>query len=244
MENTDVAFYEYANKIVNIPKCMLAVVGTVMFPRACKAAADGLIHVQKRYIDISLLLISILSTGCMFGLIAVSDKLVCLYFGEEFIPCSIILKSMAPLLLIILIGDIARSEYLIPAKKDKLYVTGIALAAVLNVILTILLIPVFGSLGAVIGTTSAELFNLIYELIASRKVIKASRLMKILIPFLLAGILLFAIVTILDINTPTTWTWLIIEVLTGILVYGGISVLLILLLFKEYKNDFFRFRKK
>ena len=244
LEITDVAFYEYANKIVNIPKCMLAVVGTVMFPRACKAAADGLIHVQKRYIDISLLLISILSTGCMFGLIAVSDKLVCLYFGEEFIPCSIILKSMAPLLLIILIGDIARSEYLIPAKKDKLYVTGIALAAVLNVILTILLIPVFGSLGAVIGTTSAELFNLIYELIASRKVIKASRLMKILIPFLLAGILLFAIVTILDINTPTTWTWLIIEVLTGILVYGGISVLLILLLFKEYKNDFFRFRKK
>jgi len=244
LENQDVAFYEYANKIVNIPKCMLAVVGTVMFPRACKAAADGLIDVQKKYIDISLLLISILSTGCMFGLIAVSDKLVLLYFGEEFIPCSIILKSMSPLLLIILIGDIVRSEYLIPAKKDRLYVTGIALAAVLNIILTILLIPIIGTLGAVIGTTSAELFNLIYELVLSRKVFKISRLMKLLTPFLLAGLLLCAVVTIVDINTPPSWIWLASEVLIGILVYSVVTILCINFLFKEYKSTFFSFIKR
>ena len=78
----------------------------------------------------------------------------------------------------------------------------------------------------------------------SRKVFKISRLMKLLTPFLLAGLLLCAVVTIVDINTPPSWIWLASEVLIGILVYSVVTILCINFLFKEYKSTFFSFIKR
>lgn len=46
----NVAFYEYSNKIVNVPKTIIGVTGTVMFPRACRLAAEGNVAGQKKYI--------------------------------------------------------------------------------------------------------------------------------------------------------------------------------------------------
>ena len=46
----NVAFYEYSNKIITIPKTIIGVVGTVMFPRACRLAARGDSAGQRKYI--------------------------------------------------------------------------------------------------------------------------------------------------------------------------------------------------
>jgi len=50
-----VAFYEYSNRIVSVPKTIIGVTGTVMFPRACRLAAEGNIIGQRKYIKYSYL---------------------------------------------------------------------------------------------------------------------------------------------------------------------------------------------
>ncbi len=37
----DVAYYEYSNKIINIPKTFISIVATVMYPRACRFADNA-----------------------------------------------------------------------------------------------------------------------------------------------------------------------------------------------------------
>lgn len=229
----DVAFYEYASKIINIPKTILAVVGTVMFPRACKAAALEDFNNQKKYIHKSFFVVAIFGSAFMFGLAAVAKKFVIIYYGNDFSDCGSIIMAMTPLLLIILFGDILRSEYLIPSKRDIAYIVGICLSAVLNILLSIFLIPKLGIFGAVVGTLSAESFNTIYEFFLSRKMINIKLFLKNTLPFIVIGLLMFIIVYIIDINTATSWKWLLIEVSIGFGIYIGLAVLLIVSVYRD-----------
>ena len=237
LEKNSVAFYEYSNKLINIPKSILAVVGTVMFPRACKAVAEGKIEAQKKYIELSLFIIYAMSIACMFGICAISNKLVLLYFDKEFAICGNILKYMSPLLVIILLGDILRSEYLIPLKKDFQYVTGIALSAVINIIISIILIPLYGVYGAVIGTFCAELFNFIYELVLCKNIIDFKKQFKNFLLFIINGCIMYWVVKKLDCLLSISWLSLCIEIFVGVIIYAGILLIMFKTLFRnEWKT--------
>ena len=69
----NVAFYEYSNKIVNVPKTIIGVTGTVMFPRACRLAAEGNVAGQKKYIKYSYFITSFLGMASLFGLMGIAD---------------------------------------------------------------------------------------------------------------------------------------------------------------------------
>ena len=53
----DVAFYEYANKIINVSKQLIYVIGTVMLPRAYKAYSEKDFEKQKNILIIQCLLL-------------------------------------------------------------------------------------------------------------------------------------------------------------------------------------------
>lgn len=236
LNKRSVAFYEYGDKIINIPKCLMAVVGTVMFPRACKAVADKKYNLQKKYIDFSLFIIVVMSVGCMFGLMAISNKLTILYFGNEFSITGSVIKAMTPLLLIILCGDVLRSEYLIPLGKDVWYVTGIFISAIINIVISFILIPKIGIFGAIVGTISAELFNLIFEIVLCRKILDFLKILKIFIPTITAGVIMFEVVSYVDAITLTTWKFLMLEIIVGVIIYCVIIFILLFTIYREYRR--------
>ena len=80
----NVAFYEYSNKIVNVPKTIIGVTGTVMFPRACRLAAEGNVAGQKKYIKYSYFITSFLGMASLFGLMGIADTFSIVYYGESF----------------------------------------------------------------------------------------------------------------------------------------------------------------
>ena len=95
----NVAFYEYSNKIVNVPKTIIGVTGTVMFPRACRLAAEGNVAGQKKYIKYSYFITSFLGMASLFGLMGIADTFSIVYYGESFKICGKIMAYMAPLYL-------------------------------------------------------------------------------------------------------------------------------------------------
>lgn len=237
----NVAFYEYSNKIVTIPKTVIGVVGTVMFPRACRLAADGDIAGQRKYIDYSFLMTAIIGMGAIFGLCSIGNEFAIIYFGESFAICGKIIMTLSPLIYIIGIGDIIRTQYMIPNHMDKQFNICILLNAVVNIILSTLLIPKIGVFGAVVGTVSAELFGIVYQLILCRKFIKFIDIISTSVPFLGIGLIMFGIIKLLQLMIGCNSLALGIKICVGMIVYSGCTLLY---LYKFRSNLFNLIRDK
>lgn len=226
MTNTDnVAYYEYSNKIINIPKSLMAVITIVFFPRACANFEKKDFKKAKRDISYSLNYICFLGFATIFGLLSTGELLVKLYYGESFEVCGGYVMAMSVLPLIILIGDVSRSQFLVPNHKDGQFTVSICLSAIINLILSACLIPTLGVYGAIIGTICAELFSTIYQMICTKKFISIPKTLLTMIPYLLFGFIMYTIIFIIKIYFNTTWIDLLLQILVGALVYSFFSFL-------------------
>ena len=231
----NVAFYEYAYRIDRVPVVITSVVGTVMFPRACRMAKEGNTEAQKRYFDYSIVLISAISMGALFGILAVAKQLAAIYYGKSFAICGDIMIFLSPLIYIISVGEILRTQYLIPNGHDKEYVRCLVYNAVINIAISASLIPFMGINGAVIGTTVAEAFGLGYQALKCRRYIKIKDVLVPSISFIIIGFLMFCIVKLVGGMVSYSWRGLLIQVVCGIVSYGAASLLYL----RFFKNNMF-----
>ena len=151
-------YYEQATKIINISKtvCFFAL-NSVMGARISFLFAENRIDEIKARINNSLNLISFLSFGAMFGIIAIADEFVPLFFGKGYEPVVNLLIIMSPLIPIIGISNCIGTHYYAPVGKTKIASYYMIAGSACNLILNIALIPKFGATGAVIGSIGAEL---------------------------------------------------------------------------------------
>ena len=140
--------------------------------------------------------------------------------------------ALSPVIYIVGTGDVIRTQIMIPNGMDKQFNICILLNAVINLILSIMLIPILGIYGAVIGTLSAELFGLIYQIYLCRDYIKFKDILQSLIPFIIIGMIMFLFVNTISKQLNSSLSDLMIEISGGIAVYF-ICVLIYLFLFKK-----------
>lgn len=229
----NVAFYEYSNKIVNIPKTFISVIGTVMFSRACKYVAINDMAMQKKYANMSLMLTGFIGMGAIFGLMGVSETFVLIYYGQEFTACAPIIVGLAPLVIVIGIGDIIRTQYMIPNEMDAEYIKCSIYNAIVNLVLSISLITLlpenFKIFGAVVGTVSAELFGCIYQFNLCKDFIKIKDIITSIFPFFVNGLVMWIILIVISANMNDSFF----KLLTLISV-GGISYLSMTILYLKH----------
>lgn len=214
-----VAYYEYSDKIINIPKTFIAIITTVLYPKACQYAEAKDYDRMHNNMERSVTVTSLIGFAAFFGLLAVADQFALLYYGEEFAVCGKIISMMCPLILIIGIGETVRSQYIYPLKMDLTMVKVLSLNATVNLVFSASLIPLLGIGGGVIGTLAAEFTGLTIEIFLVRKYISFKWLIIECTPFAIIGSAMFASVKIVGIVTGTGWLSLGIQVLTGGVVY-------------------------
>lgn len=233
-----VAYYEYSNKIINIPKSLIAVAGTVLFPRACDCFFNNDLMTLKKYFKTSLMITFFIGIGSIFGLLGISDLFSILYYGYDFQSCGNIIKALSPVVLILGLGDIVRNQYLIPMKKDLEYTICIIGNAIINLILSFTFIPKIGIYGAILGTCAAELFGLIIQIYICRKLIDVKLILKTLLPFLFSGLFMYVIIKFIANIYNNTYFDLLIQIFVGMLVY--IINLLIYFLFVDKDKNIYK----
>lgn len=236
----NVAFYEYSNRIITIPKTIIGVIGTVMFPRACKLANEEDVEGQKKYIEYSFLLTAMISMAAIFGLFAIGQQFAVLYYGKSFSICGSVIKVLSPLIFIIGIGDIIRTQFMIPNHMDKQFNICILLNAIINIILSVLLIPVIGIYGAIVGTISAEIFGLIYQMVLCRKFINVKNIINTTVPFLIIGIIMYIVIKILMLFIPVSLKGMVIEVVFAGCAYLMMTAIYFCLFRKDVLNTLFK----
>lgn len=248
----NVALYECSNKIVNVPKVLLSVVGTVLYPRACSCMAKEDYESLRRYEKLYAHAVCFIGFASVFGLIGVGDLLAVKYYGEGFEECGLYMMALSPVVLIIGIGEIMRSLYILPNHKDTQYTICLLGCAALNLGLSILLIPYLGVMGAIIGTLAAESLLLVFCTILSRKWIDLKNLLLTMIPYAIIGCIMFGCIFLVRMFLNDTVLHLLLQILIGAVVYCALSAIYLLLISSQ-KEQFRslikekilgRFRKK
>ncbi len=239
VSTSSVGIFEYGEKIYNIPLTLITAVGTVMLPRMTYYYSNGREEDAKKYLSLSMEYVLAFANAAMFGLMAISNNFVELYYGHDFCASSIVINYLAVTIIFLSAGNVLRTQYLIPKKLDNIYIRSAVYGAVINFILNLLLIPKMDYIGASWGTIAAEVIVFFYQFWAIRKDIDIKKYLKIEFRYLFLGIIMFF--SIYKINIYGNLITLIIKIVVG----GGIYLIgFIALFFIIYKNSPLKYFKQ
>lgn len=225
--------YENAEKILSLPVTVMIAVSGVMMPRMTKLYRDGLEKSANMYMDHVSFFGGIVSAGSAFGIVAVSDIFSNVYWGEAFQGCALLLRMFSISIPFMCLAEILRTQYLIPKKKDKYYITAVCTGAVVNLIVNMLFIPRYGAEGAVIGTIMAEASVCLYQATVVRKEIPIKRYAAYFVKYVPAGLIMCLVVRWACASMAYTVVNLVIAVALG----GGLFALLVLAQLTLFEKD-------
>lgn len=211
--------FENAEKVINIPITLIAAFGMVMMPRMTFLFEKKQFKSIKSYMDASFEFVSFLSVGMTLGLVAISQDLVPVFLGEDFINVVGIIYILAPSIIFINFANIIRTQYLIPGRLDIIYIRSLWLGALVSVMINLLLIPFFGAIGGAVGTAAAEMFVAVYQ---SMKIYRRLEFKKYMICYIrntVFGVLMVASIFVLREVLPFSNLLFIYEIIIGSIVY-------------------------
>lgn len=210
-----VGFYNNAEKIINIPMGIITALGTVMLPRMSNIVANGDKKRVDDYIRISAKLVTLLSSAIAFGLMGVSSVLAPVFFGDEFIACGEIIRLLSVTVFFIAWANVIRTQYLIPNKRDSIYLTSTMVGAILNLIINWMLIPKYQANGAAFGTIVAEFSVMIVQMVAVKNELPMRKYIMSYSPILIIGLIMAVLVDRIGIKLGVSVSTLAIQILAG-----------------------------
>ena len=224
---TQTGFYENSEKIISVPKAFIQAFGAVMLPRTANLIANGKNEESDNYLNLSVISVVIIISACSFGLAGVADTFAPFFWGENFRECGIIIAAMCPALFFSALGNVIRTQFLIPRSRDKEYTVSLVTGAAVNFLVNVLLIPEYGALGAVAATVLAEFTMTLMQILAVRKEIDFRRLVRAGAPFLIIGLVMYFLVKAVEGIAASYFPGLCIEFIVGAIVYTSLSALLL-----------------
>ena len=241
-------YYEQAEKLVKMTMTVITAIGTVMIPRNSKEFADGHINKVKENIYSTSSIVWLIGIPMVLGLIAVSSDLVPWFLGSGYDKVSILMPVLSPIILIIGFSNVFGIQYLVPTGQDKKFTVALIVGAVTNLILNLIFIPFWYSIGAAIATVIAETAVTVTMMIMVRKQLSIKRIFSSIWKYLIAGTIMFGSVFVIAYFMPEKIYSTITEVGAGIVIY----YLMLMILKEKYStiytkkvlNKFHKKRKK
>ena len=225
-DKSELGFYEQSQKVIRLLLTIVTSLGTVMMPRIANKFAEGKKEDVMYYMKKSFNYVFILSIPMMFGIMAVSESFVPIFFGKGFDKVALIMSMCSPVLLIIGMSNVMGVQYLLPTKKQKEYTISVILGAVVNFGLNLFLIKLYGAIGASIATIAAELTVTVTQMIFLKNDFDFGEILKPILKYLFASICMFITCKILGANITNRYLSVVLQVLIGSIVYFTILLVL------------------
>ncbi len=150
-------YYEQATKLINLVKTLVFTsVNMVLGARISYLFSKGREQEIRQRIEKSLSYILLMGFGCTFGLIGIAGRFVPWFFGDGFAPVAGLLRLLAPAVLIIGVSNCLGAQYYTPSGQRAFSARILVTGAGVNLVLNLLLIPLWGAEGAVAATLLSE----------------------------------------------------------------------------------------
>lgn len=223
---SQVAYYDYAEKIINIPLAVITALSTVMMPRFANLHAKGdddtLAVYLRRIVSFALFV----GIPMMFGMATIAEDFIPWYLGAEYKATIIAIIILCPVCVITALSNVFGAQYLSAVNKTSILTIAYYGAAAINIIGNALMIPRLGYKGAAIATTLCLMFSLVVQFVYVRKEVSFTSLYKEVLKMFLSGAVMCAAVLIAAEKLPTAPISTCIEILLGTVTYFIVSHLL------------------
>ena len=223
---TENGLYENAEKIIYCLSGFISAIGTVMMPKVANMQKRGETEAIARHIDRSMNLVICMVSAMAFGVAAVADRFAPLFYGADFRYSGTLMAPLAFTLIMIGFANVIRTQVVLPQKRDEIFVKSVCSGAAVNLVANSCLIPLLGSMGAVIGTLLAEMtVPTVQYIILRRELPYRKYLSYVGIYAAIGGVMLACVKGIGCLLPEESWINLGIQTLTGIAVYGILCLL-------------------
>lgn len=216
--------YENAEKIILCLAGFISAIGTVMLPKISHMTARGLMDEVKKHIDASMELVMCMVCALAFGLAAVSMEFAQLFYGPDFAGSGVLMCMLALTLPAIGFANVIRTQWVLPQKRDHIFIKSVLAGAAINVLLNALLIPDYGSVGAVVATVAAEFTVPVTQFVFLRRELPYLRFLRYAALYSAFGAIMAFAVRLVALSVPSGWGWLALQVIVGAAVYGGLCL--------------------
>lgn len=225
-DDSQVAYYEQAQKILKVALAVPTSLGTVMLPRIANMFATQSMDNIKAQMYKSFKFIMMITLPLCFGIIGVAEDFVPWFFGEGYDQVVPNMVGAAPIIISIGLSNIIGVQYLLPTKRQKEYTISVLCGTVVNLMMNLVMIPRLQSVGATIATVMAETAVTLMQIFFIRKEFSLKKILPSLSRYVFSTAVMFCAVykTAQMIAPSVVGTFL--EVFVGIVVYFGMLALL------------------
>ena len=231
-------YYEQAHKIILISLTVVTSLNTVMSPRMSYLYKEKKINEIKQRLLKSLQFSLMLAIPITFGLACTSYGMVDWFFGPEYGAVKLLMVIFSPIIIIISLSNCIGGQCLTPCGKRLQSAGALWAGAIVNLILNMILIRYFKSIGATIASVAAELVITIIYFALAKNYIKFTDVIKKSYKYLIASIIMGISVLLCYFNLKVGVASTIIEIIVGVNVYFGVLLILKDELIKEMSNIF------
>ncbi|KRL90888.1 flippase [Lactobacillus kalixensis] len=226
VSETASGYYQYSDNLVKLVLALVTATGTVMLPHVANAVAKGNMQKVNQMLYKSFDFVSAVSYPMMFGLAAISLTLVPKYYGPGYGPVGPAMMIESIVILMIAWSNAIGVQYLLPLGKNKEFTISVTVGAVVNLILNIPLIHLWGLNGAMWSTVISEVSVTMYQLWVVRNLLNYKELFHGSWKYLLSSVIMFAPVFWMNTHLRNTWLMMGIEVIVGTLIYVALVFVL------------------
>lgn len=228
-------YYYNSDKIVNIPLGIINGIGTVMLARISAEKANRGNDNAIKLIKKSMKIIICASVVLCFGIAAVSNDFIPLFFGDGYDPCINLVKLFSIVIIMKTISSILRTQYLVPFKKEKIFIISVATGSIANIIANLILIKLcnLGALGATIGTLVAEFIVSSLELILISKHVNFLPDVAKIVPYSIIGAIMLLIVMFVSASVHIN---IFVKIILEIII-GGAAFVAMMYLFLKIRDE-------
>ena len=155
--NVYVGYYSAADKIIQALKGLMGPVSQSVYPFITKRVSEskerGLKFIRK-----VLIVVAVSTAFISIATFFLAHEIVMIVLGVNYYNSIIVLKILAFLPLIIGLSNVFGIQTMLPFNKKKAFQNILICASVFNIILSIILVPIYQHIGSAISVTIVEIF--------------------------------------------------------------------------------------
>lgn len=161
--DAQVGVYSFASKIYNLLKQLINAVIVVSVPRIAYILKNKP-EEYKGFINRIFSALNIILLPIIVGMFCMSDSMILLAGGEQYISGDAALKILSVATLFAIYASLFTNCVLIVNRQEKYCLNATVISAIVNVGLNFILMPWLGMIGAAITTVIAELVNCVMQM--------------------------------------------------------------------------------
>lgn len=235
-----VAYYSNAIKIVRLLVIFITSIGGVLLPRlSYYKSVDQLLECEK-LVNRVFSFLFVLIIPCFIALFLLSDTIVPILFGPSFCDGIITMKMSSFLVLALGFSNLFGTQVLLTFKQEKKLLYTTIIGAITNILLNIILIPLYADIGAIIASISSELIVTLLTFYYARKCLRIGLKPASCITTLSCSLLMGVVISFIMYWISNDIASLIVSICLGVSVY----VTSMLVIKNEYMMDIMLIVKK